>query len=87
MATADFDQDFEYTFEEDFGIVPRYFVLTGFTDRHEIKSLHNKIEKLGGIVLYDVTWNDKITHVISKSFATSELVLAGKINFYTLLCF
>ena len=81
MATADFDKDFDYTFDEDFGYVPRCFVLTGFTDRHEIKSLHHRIEKLGGIVLYDVTWNDKITHVISKSFATSELVLAGKLIF------
>ena len=100
------DHDFEYTFEEDYGEMEKYFVLTGFQDPKEIRSLELKIEKLGGMVghnldisisiilfrllnfvyissgilLRDVTWNDHITHVISKSFASSELVLAGMIE-------
>ena len=67
-----------YEFAEDWGEKTRYFVLTGFNDRKERLGLENKIQHLRGEVLYDVTWNDHITHVISKSFASTELVLGGK---------
>ena len=52
-------------------------VLTGFHDREERLELEWKIKSLGARVVYDVTWNDQITHVISKAFASTELVLAG----------
>merc|ERR1712083_1197413 len=32
---------------------------------------------MGGFVLRDVTWNDHCTHVISRTFEKSEIVLAG----------
>ena len=67
-----------YEFAEDWGERKPYFVLTGFDDKKERVGLENKIRILGGEVLYDVTWNDHITHVISKSFASTELVLGGK---------
>ena len=67
-----------YEFAEDWGERKPYFVLTGFNDKKERVGLENKIRNLGGEVLYDVTWNDHITHVISKSFASTELVLGGK---------
>ena len=70
-----------YEGPEDWGDRRRCFVLTGFSDRRERLSLENKIRGLGGELLYDVTWNDHITHVISKSFASTELVLGGKISF------
>ena len=66
-----------YEFAEDWGERTPCFVLTGFNDRKERVGLENKIRGLGGEVLYDVTWNDHITHVISKSFASTELVLGG----------
>ena len=75
--TDDADSDL-YTFDEDLGLRTKYFVLSGFRDRSEEKSIRRKIEKLGGENLYDVIWNDQITHVISKSFESTELVLAGK---------
>ena len=67
-----------YEFPEDWGGRKPHFVLTGFNDKKERVGLENKIRNLGGEVLYDVTWNDHITHVISKSFASTELVLGGK---------
>ena len=69
-----------YEFAEDWGERTPSFVLTGFNDRKERLGLENKIQHLGGEVLYDVTWNDHITHVISKSFTSTELVLGGKKN-------
>lgn len=74
---TDADSDL-YTFDEDLGLRTRYFVLSGFRDKSEEKSIRRKIEELGGQNLYDVVWNDQITHVISKSFESTELVLAGK---------
>ena len=71
-----------YEFAEDWGERTPSFVLTGFNDRKERLGLENKIQHLGGEVLYDVTWNDHITHVISKSFASTELVLGGNKNIY-----
>lgn len=72
------DDDGElYEFAEDWGEKTPYFVLTGFNDRKERLWLEDKIQHLGGELLYDVTWNDHITHVISKSFASTELVLGG----------
>lgn len=55
----------------------KYFVLTGFHEREERLELEWKIKSLGGRLLYDVMWNDQITHIISKAFASTELVLAG----------
>ena len=65
-----------YEFAEDWGEKTPYFVLTGFNDWKErlrlentwTMRLENKIQHLRGELLYDVTWNDLITHVISKFF-------------------
>ena len=46
------DQDFEYTFAEDYGDATKYFVLAGFEDIDEVYSLESKIEKLGGMFLF-----------------------------------
>ena len=46
-------------------------------EENETREIRRQIEQLEVIILYDVTWNDHITHVISKAFASTELVLAG----------
>ena len=46
-------------------------------EENEAREIRRQIEQLEVTILYDVTWNDHITHVISKAFASTELVLAG----------
>ena len=70
------DQDAEINFPEDRD-ANKYVCFTGFNDR-EKGDLARKVEKLGGFVLSDVTWNDSCTHVISRTFEKSEVVLAGR---------
>ena len=77
----DSNKDHEYSFREDGETGEfKYFVLRGFHDRDEDErlDLEWKIKLLGARVLNDVMWNDDITHIISKAFAYTELVLAGK---------
>ena len=49
------DQDFEYTFAEDYGDATKYFVLAGFEDIDEVYSLESKIEKLGGMFFFSAS--------------------------------
>ena len=72
------DQDAEINFPED-GNGDKYFCFTGFYESEKI-DLARKVESLGGFVLSDVTWNDHCTHVISRTFEKSEIVLAGKLR-------
>ena len=45
----------------------------------EVENLKSKVRNLGGEVIENaVTWDARITHVISKNFVKSEIVLAGK---------
>ena len=46
-------------------------------EENEAREIRRQIEQFEVTILYDVTWNDHITHVISKAFASTELVLAG----------
>ena len=70
------DQDAEINFPEDLD-ADKYFCFTGFNDR-EVRDLTRKVDKLGGVVLTDATWNSHATHVISRTFEKSEIVLAGR---------
>ena len=45
-------------------------------EENEAREIRRQIEQLEVTIFY-VTWNDHITHVISKAFASTELVLAG----------
>ena len=70
------DHDFEINFPVDHGEADKYFAFTGFS-AEEKKELARKVEKMGGFVLTDPTWNDSCTHVISRTFEKGEIVLAG----------
>eukprot|EP00092_Neocalanus_flemingeri_P037197 GFUD01040500.1.p1 GENE.GFUD01040500.1~~GFUD01040500.1.p1 ORF type:complete len:1081 (+),score=293.90 GFUD01040500.1:82-3243(+) len=70
------DHDFEINFPEDKGDADKYFAFTGFSGQEE-RELVRKVEQMGGFVLSDATWNESCTHVISRTFEKSEVVLAG----------
>jgi len=70
------DQDAEISFQEDDCDGDKFFSFTGFNSS-EIRDLSKKIDYLGGHILRETKWNDKCTHVISKTFEKSEIVLAG----------
>ena len=75
------NRDQDVLFPEDYEDGRKYFVITGFQHREERLDIERKINALpDSTVLYDVTWNDQITHVISKGFQSTELVLAGNEN-------
>ena len=46
-------------------------------EENEAREIRRQIEQLEVTILYDVTQNDHITHVISKAFVSTDLVLAG----------
>ena len=57
----------------------KVFVLVNFESRSELKKLKFKLRNLGGeIVENSVTWDPRVSHVIGKTFAKSEIILAGK---------
>ena len=57
----------------------KVFVFVNFVSNVEVEELTTKAKTLGGEVVKNaVTWDPRITHVISKTFAKSEIVLAGK---------
>ena len=75
----DINKDHEYLFDEDDESGDyKYFVLTGFHERNERLELERKIESLGARVLYDVTWNDHITHIVLTNHITIFLLGTDK---------
>ena len=61
----------------------KVFVFVNFSSNCnvEVEKLKSKVTHLGGggeVVENSVTWDARITHVISKNFVKSEIVLAGK---------
>ena len=55
------------------------FVFNNFESNIEVEELSSKVRRLGGqIVKNKDTWDPRVTHVIAKTFAKSEIVLAGK---------
>ena len=56
-----------------------FFVFVNFEANSEVEELKIKARTLGGQVVENaVTWDPRISHVISKNFVKSEMVLAGK---------
>ena len=57
----------------------KVFVFVNFVSVSEVEELKLKARTLGGQVVENaVTWDPRISHVISKNFVKSEMVLAGK---------
>ena len=60
----------------------KVFVFINFDLHVEVKELKVKVKKLGGqFVENDISWDPKITHIVSNNFKKAEIVLAGK-NFF-----
>ena len=69
--------------ERDSDFSQKVFVFINFVSHVEVEELKFKVKNLGGqVVENDVTWDPRITHIVSDNFRKAEIVLAGKIIFF-----
>ena len=67
--------------ERDSDLSQKVFVFINFS-HVEVNELKFKVKNLDGkSVENDVSWDPKITHIVSNNFKKAEIVLAGKTIF------